>query len=88
MHTLIVIIGGFILLAVFLIGGRFAGDLPKGALAFIPIWFILAAVNLWVGVTNAGYSLTKELPIFLLVFAIPALFAGILWWKYTSAGHR
>ena len=88
MHTFMVIIGGFILLALFLIGGRFVGNLPKGALLFIPVWFLLAIANLLAGVTHAGYSVSQEIPVFLVSFALPAAFAGLLWWKYNSAHNR
>jgi hypothetical protein len=38
-----------------------------------------AAINLWIGVSQAGYSFLEELPIFLVIFGIPAalaVFAG------------
>ena len=38
---------------------------------------------MWVGVSKAGYSVAEELPIFLLIFAIPAAIAIFLWWKYS-----
>jgi hypothetical protein len=37
--------------------------------------------NLWFGVTRAGYTLREELPIFLLIFAIPAVLAVLVRWK-------
>jgi hypothetical protein len=48
---------------------------------FIPIWFCLSALNLWIGVKQAGYSIGEELPIFLLIFTIPAGIAALLWWR-------
>jgi hypothetical protein len=33
-------------------------------------------------VAKAGYSFMEELPIFLVIFAVPAAAAGFLWWKY------
>jgi hypothetical protein len=50
-------------------------------LAFLPIWFVTAAVNMWVGVRRAGYSVTEEAPVFALVFAVPAAVALLAWWK-------
>jgi hypothetical protein len=38
---------------------------------------------MWVGVNRAGYSVTEELPIFLLIFAIPAGVASFVWWKFS-----
>jgi hypothetical protein len=46
---------------------------------FIPIWFCLSALNLWIGVKQAGYSIGEELPIFSLIFIIPASVAALLW---------
>jgi hypothetical protein len=86
MHTLKVIAGGFILLAVCLLIGRVAGGsaadgVAGGAKLFIPLWLLLAAVNLWIGVTRAGYTVAEEAPIFLIVFALPAAAALLLvWW--------
>jgi hypothetical protein len=40
---------------------------------------VAAAINLWIGVSQAGYSFLEELPIFLVIFGIPAalaVFAG------------
>ena len=55
-----------------LIAGHFAATVSRGALAFLPLWFIGAGVNMWIGVTRAGYPISAELPIFLLVFGVPA----------------
>jgi len=43
--------------------------------AFVAIWFVAAAANMWIGVSQAGYSLQEELPIFLLIFLLPAAVA-------------
>jgi hypothetical protein len=86
MHTLKVIAGGFILLAVCLLIGRLAGGpsaegVAGAAKVFIPLWLLLAGVNLWIGVTRAGYTVAEEAPIFLVVFALPAAAALLLvWW--------
>ena len=84
MHTVLVILAGFALLGLCLLlarGSVGAGraQRAKGALIFIPLWLVGAAVNLWVGVSQAGYSVAEELPIFLIVFAIPAAVAFVLW---------
>ena len=86
MHTIKVIMGGFLLLGVFLLFGRWIGGgassvLATAARVFIPIWLIAAGVNLWVGVVRAGYPVADEVPFFLVVFAIPAAAAGFLWWR-------
>jgi hypothetical protein len=37
---------------------------------------------MWVGVAKAGYSTAEELPIFLLIFSLPAAVAILLKWKF------
>jgi hypothetical protein len=82
MHTLIVISIGFVLLAICALAGRATGGASgttTAALIFLPLWLIGAAINLYLGVKRAGYSVKDETPIFLLVFAVPAAAALILW---------
>ena len=84
MHTVIVLAIGFALLAACLIVGHVLGasaGLGTGALVFLPLWLIGAGINLYLGVRTAGYTVREELPIFLLVFAIPAIVALLAWWK-------
>jgi hypothetical protein len=89
LRTLIVILGGLVLLTLFaLIGRSVGGDsaaLARAAAYFIPLWLVLAATNLWIGVKSAGYSLSEEAPIFALIFAIPTAAAVFLWWKFSRA---
>jgi hypothetical protein len=35
----------------------------------------------FLGVKKAGYSVGEELPMFLLVFSVPAAAALLIWWK-------
>jgi hypothetical protein len=86
MRTMIIILGGFVLLAVSILAatrlGR-GGAAPIGsAIAiFIAAWFVVTAVNMWFGVARAGYSFKEELPIFLLIFLLPAAAAVFVRWK-------
>ena len=48
---------------------------------FVVIWLAVALVNLWLGVSRAGYSLAEELPMFLVIFLIPAAAAVVVAWK-------
>lgn len=87
MRTLVIILGGIALLALCLLVVRWLGppgpaSLATGAKIFIPLWLIAAAINMWIGVASAGYSVAEELPIFLLIFAVPGALAALLWWKY------
>ena len=83
MHTIMVVLGGFLVLGICLLAGRLMKAMPIAALIFIPIWFGAALINLWIGVSRAGYSVAEELPIFLAVFAIPAVVAVFIWWKFS-----
>jgi hypothetical protein len=89
MRTLMVILGGLVLLSLFTLLGRSLGGnaiaLARAAVYFIPLWFVLAAINLWIGVRSAGYSLAEEAPIFAIIFAIPAAVALFLWWKFSRS---
>lgn len=38
--------------------------------AFVPFWLLMAGINMWVGVSYAGYSVRQEFPILLLVFSV------------------
>jgi len=48
---------------------------PIAAAVFVPMWYFIAVVNAWLGVATAGYPLRAELPVFGLVFGIPAAVA-------------
>jgi hypothetical protein len=84
MRTAIIVAIGFAVLAVLVLLPRIAGR-PEwsatGAKLFIALWLAAALVNLWIGVSRAGYTLLEELPIFLLIFALPAAAAAYVWWK-------
>jgi hypothetical protein len=89
MRTVLIILGGFVLLGVFVLVARLAGgDTADKAMViatqvFIPVWLALAGVNMWVGVAKAGYSVGEELPIFLVIFGLPAAAAAFVWWKFS-----
>ena len=88
MRTAIIILGGLILLGVCLGIARLTGShssvtMGTAIKAFIAIWFVVAAVNLWIGVSKAGYSFTEELPIFLVIFILPAAVAALIYWKFS-----
>lgn len=72
-HTMMVIMGGLIMLAVMLATAK--GDYRRAASRFIPLWLLLSILNLLVGVYSAGYSFAEELPILGLVFGVPAALA-------------
>jgi hypothetical protein len=82
MHTLIVVAAGLALLGLCLLLAKLTGfALPQAALLFLPLWLIGAAINMYLGVKSAGYSFAEEAPVFLVVFALPALAALGVWWR-------
>ncbi len=90
-HTLKAIAGGLLLLGLMVLGARFVhvaaptAGMAAAARWFIPIWLIGAAINLWVGVAKAGYSVADEAPIFLVVFAVPAAVAILIAWSLSRS---
>lgn len=84
MHTIIVVAVGFGLLGLCAIAGHVLGGTPgiaTAVLLFLPLWLVGAGINLYMGVRGAGYSVAEEAPIFLLVFAVPAVAALTAWWN-------
>ncbi len=87
MRTILIIVAGLVLLGVCVFGGRMIGGSGAGTTAtaakiFIVIWLVAAAINMWIGVTRVGYSIAEELPIFLVIVAIPAAVAAVVWWRF------
>lgn len=86
-HTIKVIAGGLVLLGIFVLAGRLSSagapvaGMVTAARWFIPVWLIGAGINMYIGVAKAGYSVAEEAPIFLLVFAAPAIVAALIAWS-------
>ena len=84
MHTVIVVVVGCAVLGACLLVGYALGGVAgvtRGALVFLPLWLGGAAINLLIGVRSAGYPLADEAPVFVLVFAVPAAVAVLIWWR-------
>lgn len=84
MRTLIFILSGTALFAVIYFFMRTLSPASKTSLAlaiFLPVWLIVAVINLMIGVNTAGYTVLEELPILLIIFGIPAAFAGLVAWR-------
>ncbi|WP_429951836.1 hypothetical protein ACQYWY_09535 [Comamonas sediminis] len=79
MHVLMVTSGGLLLLGVFVLFGWLwsasAVGMVVAAKLFMPVWLVLACINMWVGVTQAGYSVRDEALILLIVLMVPVLLA-------------
>jgi hypothetical protein len=85
MHTILVIMGGFVVLLIASMLGRWIGgpgSVATAALYFLPVWLVCALINMWLGVSGAGYTVAQEAPIAVVVFAVPAAVAVFLWWRF------
>ena len=87
MRTILFLVVGFLLLAVcFLLGRLFSTNYPNApymtTIVFISTWLAISVANLWVGVAKAGYAVSEELPICLLIFGVPAIVAVVLKWRF------
>lgn len=85
MHTIKVIGIGFALLGILLVAAprlsMAAGrPIPFAVRLFLPLWFVGALINLWIGVSRAGYTVMEEAPIFLVVFGVPAVASLLILW--------
>jgi hypothetical protein len=87
MRTTLFLLVGFLLLgACMLLGRLFSSNYPSATFAatliFSGLWLGISSFNLWVGVAKAGYTLSEELPVFLLIFAVPATAAVLIKWRF------
>jgi hypothetical protein len=87
MRTIVIIVGGLVILGLFALAGwRLGGgaqSMVTAAKIFVPVWLVAALINMWMGVSRAGYSIAEELPIFFLIFIIPAAVAVFIWWRFS-----
>jgi hypothetical protein len=87
MRTAWFLLAGLLLMvALFVLGRQFAPTYPASQRAatavFLLVWLAVAGFNMWVGVARAGYTAGEELPIFLLIFGVPAAAAAALHWRF------
>lgn len=87
MHLFLTLLGGAVLLGLFLLFGYLWGgtrpDFILAAQLFVPLWLLLSVINMWIGVAKAGYSFRDELPILGVTFIIPTLLAALAIWGMT-----
>ena len=86
MRTALFLVAGLLFLGGSLLLGRllsanYPGAVLAATVAYVVFWLAISGANMWVGVARAGYSVMEELPIFLLIFGLPALVAIVLKWK-------
>jgi hypothetical protein len=86
MHPMALVGGGFVLLAVFVLGARFTGlSMTGAALAFIPFWLVSVFFSQRCDGTRIGGAAAGKLSSLAVVYAIPVLAALYLWWTYWAA---
>jgi hypothetical protein len=86
MRTLILIATGFVLWGTLLGLAKAFGPAPTrmhaATIIFVVLWGVIAAVNMYIGVSRAGYTVREELPIFLLIWLAPVVPALLVRWKF------
>jgi hypothetical protein len=87
MRTILFLSSGLLLMASFLIAAKLFSEhypsAPNWAVAIgLAIWLTITATNMWIGVSKAGYSVADELPILLLLLAVPAAVAVLVRWRF------
>jgi hypothetical protein len=93
MHTLVMTLAGLAVLAAFVLGAgavnrRDAGRRFDGARVFLWFWAAVSLVNFCIGVFSAGYPVTTELAVHLVIFGVPAAAAWYLSGRGAPAGRR
>jgi len=86
MRTALIILAGFVLWGVCLGIAKVSAGARESSMnlatgIFAVLWLVGAGLNMWIGVTKAGYSFREELPIFLVIFLVPTIVAVIVMWK-------
>lgn len=88
-QSLIMIASGFGLLAIMVTGAYFChisgpGHMAETARLFIPVWFVVAAINMGINIVSGGEPFVLEAIAMLPIFAIPVLPA---WWLARRLEH-
>jgi len=87
MRTILFLTSGLLLMASLLIAAKLFSEhfssAPNWALATgLGIWLAIVGTNMWIGVSKAGYAVSEELPILLLLFAVPTAVAALVRWRF------
>jgi hypothetical protein len=81
MRTALIIFAGFLVWGVCVGAAKMSANPSRAVgtatIAFVVVWFGVAAVNMYFGVARAGYAFREELPIFLVIFLVPAIVAVV-----------
>lgn len=87
MRTVLFLASGLLLMSSLLIVAKLFAEhfpsAPNWAVGLgLTLWFAVTAGNMWIGVSKAGYSIADEMPILLLLFAVPAAAAALVRWRF------
>ncbi len=87
MRTILFLVSGLLLMSSLLIVAKlfsehFPAALNLALLIGLTLWLAVTGVNMWIGVSKAGYPVTDELPIMLVLFAVPAAVAVLARWRF------
>ena len=87
MRTILFLVSGLLLMSSFLIVAKLFSEhfpsAPNWALALgLGLWLAVTGVNMWIGVSNAGYTVAEELSILALLFLMPAVAAILVRWRF------
>ena len=87
MRTILFLVSGLLLMSSFLIVAKLFSEhfpsAPNGALVLgLGLWLAVTGVNMWIGVSKAGYSVAEELPILALLFLMLAVAAILVRWRF------
>jgi hypothetical protein len=87
MRTILFLVSGLLLMSSFLIVAKLFSEhfpsAPNWGLALgLGLWLAVTGVNMWIGVSKAGYSVAEELPILALLFLMPAVAAILVRWRF------
>jgi hypothetical protein len=81
MRTAVIILAGFLVWGLCVGAAKMSANPSRGigtaTTVFLLVWFFAAAVNMYFGVARAGYAFREELPIFLVIFLVPAIVAVV-----------
>jgi hypothetical protein len=81
MRTALIILGGILVWGVCVAAAKASPNPGKAigtaTIAFVGAWFLVAAINMYFGVARAGYAFREELPIFFVIWLVPAIVSVI-----------
>jgi hypothetical protein len=86
MRTVLIILAGFLVWGVCVGAAKMSANpgraIGTATVAFVSVWFVVAAVNMYFGVARAGYAFREELPIFLVILLVPVIAAALVKWRF------